>query len=34
MEQPFREPQLNSVRGFQFNGFYIYTYDFYNMYVA
>jgi peptide/nickel transport system substrate-binding protein len=34
MEQPFREPQLNSVRGFQFNGFYIYTYDFYNMYVT
>ena len=34
MQQPYREPQLNSVRGFQFNGFYIYTYDFYNMYVA
>jgi peptide/nickel transport system substrate-binding protein len=34
MEQPFREPQLKTVRGFQFNGFYIYTYDFYNMYVA
>ena len=34
MEQPFREPQLSTVRGFQFNGFYIYTYDFYNMYVA
>jgi peptide/nickel transport system substrate-binding protein len=34
MQQPFREPQLSSVRGFQFNGFYIYTYDFYNMYVA
>ena len=34
MEQPFREPQLSTVRGFSFNGFYIYTYDFYNMYVA
>jgi peptide/nickel transport system substrate-binding protein len=34
MQQPYREPQLSTVRGFQFNGFYIYTYDFYNMYVA
>jgi peptide/nickel transport system substrate-binding protein len=34
MEQPFREPQLTTVRGFAFNGFYIYTYDLYNMYVA
>ena len=34
MEQPYREPQLDTLRGFQFSGFYIYTYDFYNMYLA
>jgi len=34
MEQPYAEPQRSNLNGFQFNGFYIYTYNIYDMYVA
>lgn len=34
MEQPYQEPQSVNLRGFVFNGMYIYTYNIYDMYMV